>query len=392
MLFHTNIFSDISLPLNSRSAVLNFYCNKYFVLPNIRDNWPLSCPQTRLIAAYNRYLNQRLLNYNKLKLDLIREKRYKCILSSHTPSSFSASTLSLSLASNSQTATELLDQTQCALMQTRLILDCIFTPELLNDPIYNACYNLLAIDISSLFNFLNHALVYSLQNFFGLMRSDAERTLFIYKEFTQLQVTEEVLNFVDLAPNMSNPHDLDIPQALRQDQQGVINLTRALESYLYENQAPRATDDIPNSMPSTPTSPRSNRLSSPATSVGRTDSREVLAFHFKKDLAKDPSGWNDIFDFFIGSEAPQLTLSDPLPSLPPTPITPSICSGLYIPQTSLYTTGPASKTASYATSISTTTTGSFFGSATLLPSSASIRSKFRGKKNVFLFKGLRRND
>lgn len=425
ILFHTNILSDISLPIDSRSCVTEFYCNNYLVLPNVSNNWPLSGPQTRLIIAYNRYLNQRLLHFSKLKLDLIREKRYKCISpSSPTFSSSSASynnnTSLSSLSYSAKSATELLDQAQCALTQTRLILDCLFPQELLRHPVYSLCYNLLAIDISSLFNFLNYALVYALQNFFGLMRPDAERTLFIYKEFTQLQVTDEILNFVDLAPNMSNPHDLVIPQALRQDDEGIINLTRSLESYLYANEMENhyqshegdqgqsfdhKKDTALNidkktiavqSLPPTPTSTQSSStfLSSPTT-LNRVESREGVQYqNFKHDQTKDANDWNDIFDSVINLDAPSLALQDCLASPPCSPITPnadaSKSGGLYISSSSSICTPAASRTTSYALSISTSTTDSFGGDCeSLRASNTSIKSKFRNTKGAFLFKGLR---
>jgi hypothetical protein len=196
--------------------------SKQQILPNLAHSLPQASGVNRLVSAYNRYLRERVLHYRQLQLDPITEKVHKCSIVDHE------NYVSHDFSNN------LLSQIQCVIQQIRLLLACIFTNETLNHPLYYYCYNLVAKDLSILFRFLNIALVIALQNFFTLSTSNAERTLFAYKEYTQLQIPEEVLSYVRQAPNAVSAADLEIPQALRQDQKAITTLTKSLENYLYE--------------------------------------------------------------------------------------------------------------------------------------------------------------
>lgn len=208
--------------------------NQQNALPNLAHSIPLYMERNRLISDYNRYLRERILHYRFLRMDPIREKidgtslvdtphRHKL----HLP----------------ETSVDLLNQIQCSVQQIRLILACMFSSETLNHPLYSYCYGLVAMDLSILFRFLNLALVAALQNFFSLPRDCAEKTLFAYKEYTQLQLAEEVHSFVSLGPNAVSVKDLDIPGPLRQDDMAVRQLTKSLEDFLYnpkDNKQPTA--------------------------------------------------------------------------------------------------------------------------------------------------------
>ncbi|KAF5094144.1 hypothetical protein D0Z00_003682 [Geotrichum galactomycetum] len=206
---------------NSLEA-LSSQSSKQKILPNLAHSLPQASGVNRLVSAYNRYLRERVLHYRQLHLDPITEKVHKTSIVDDE-----------NYASHDFSNT-LLSQIQCVIQQIRLLLACIFNNEALNHPLYYYCYNLVAKDLSILFRFLNIALVIALQNFFTLSTSNAERTLFAYKEYTQLQIPEEVLNYVRQAPNAVSAADLEIPQALRQDQKAITTLTKSLENYLYE--------------------------------------------------------------------------------------------------------------------------------------------------------------
>lgn len=213
--------------------------NRQQALPNLAHAIPQSIDTNRLVSAYNRYLRERILHFKFLKMDPIREKidgnslvdttqRHKL----HLPES----------------SADLLNQIQCSIQQIRLILACIFTPASLNHPLYSYCYGLVSMDLSILFRFINLALVAALQNFFSLPRECSERTLFAYKEYTQLQLAEEVHTFINMGPNAVSPKDLEIPGPLRQDEQAVKQLTKSLEDFLYaskdkENRASSSTQN-----------------------------------------------------------------------------------------------------------------------------------------------------
>lgn len=238
-LFHINVFSDIGVHPHYKYSTVKIFVDSQVILPNLAvTDRHLKSSLGGLLKAYNRYLNQRLLDFGRLKIDIIREKRYerKAGNSPYGSSGASTSTSSPSittLSNDFELTADYLKHTQCALYQLRLILDCLFPDDIIQDQTLLPIYNLLAIDMSILFSVICDALVLLLQNFFSLIRPDAERTLFLYKEFTQLELPQEVLNFVDMAPNMANPHDLNIPSAIKKDPEGIKKLTKALESYLY---------------------------------------------------------------------------------------------------------------------------------------------------------------
>lgn len=226
ILFHTHVLSDNNhtMPKYHLWSYVSKYRTTTPLLPSYDfRSLPRHCtPHVRLTFAYNRYLRQRLSDYAKLKVDPIREKAQgTALVDTIDP---------LDLAPSSSV---LLDHAQCVIGQIRLILDCIFNPELLRLPVFQCCYSLLSSDLGLLFQFLNYAILYALQNFFSLARPDAERTLFIFKEFTQLNLTEDILEFVAQGPNHVTKEQTEIPQALRQSKSSLKELTKALESYLF---------------------------------------------------------------------------------------------------------------------------------------------------------------
>lgn len=208
--------------------------SKPTILPNIAHSVSQSTETNRLASAYNRYLRERILHFRRLGSDAITEKMEKTSIVDDNNN----------YAHQPDFSQNLLNQIQCIIQQIRLILACVFTKAILDRPMYHYCYTLVAKDLSILFRFLNIALVTALQNFFTLSTSNAERTLFAYKEYTQLQIADEVISFVKLASNDVSKADLEIPQALRQDQKAINALTKSLENYLYEvgEETPKESD------------------------------------------------------------------------------------------------------------------------------------------------------
>lgn len=227
--------SDHHQSAENSLETLNTQSSKQKILPNLAHSLPQASGVNRLVSAYNRYLRERVLHYRQLQLDPITEKVHKTSIvddENYASQDFS---------------NPLLSQIQCVIQQIRLLLACIFDDQTLNHPLYYYCYNLVAKDLSILFRFLNIALVIALQNFFTLSTSNAERTLFAYKEYTQLQIPEEVLSYVRQAPNAVSPADLEIPQALKQDKKAITTLTKSLENYLYEISINESNDLATNS-------------------------------------------------------------------------------------------------------------------------------------------------
>ncbi|KAI9210382.1 hypothetical protein DS838_004734 [Geotrichum bryndzae] len=227
--------SDHHQSAENSLETLNTQSSKQKILPNLAHSLPQASGVNRLVSAYNRYLRERVLHYRQLQLDPITEKVHK------------TSIVDDENYSSQDFSNPLLSQIQCVIQQIRLLLACIFNDQTLNHPLYYYCYNLVAKDLSILFRFLNIALVIALQNFFTLSTSNAERTLFAYKEYTQLQIPEEVLSYVRQAPNAVSPADLEIPQALKQDKKAITTLTKSLENYLYEISINESNDLATNS-------------------------------------------------------------------------------------------------------------------------------------------------
>lgn len=209
-------------PATNNSAALDELASKSKqpFLPNLAHSLSQSAEQNRLLSAYNRYLRERVLHYRQLKLDPIREKVHGTSIVDSPEEKVSSEAL--------------LAQIQCVVQQIRLLLDCIFPPAFLDHPLYAYCYGMVAKDLSILTRFLNLALVMALESFFTLSRANAEAILFIYKEYTQLQVCDEVCEFVGRAPTTVDPKDLAIQPELPQDPKAVHELTKSLENYLFQ--------------------------------------------------------------------------------------------------------------------------------------------------------------
>lgn len=253
--------SDCQQQTENLLETLSNQSSKQNILPNLAHSLPQASDSNRLVSAYNRYLRERVLHYKQLQLDPITEKVYKTSIvddESYASQDFSNT---------------LLSQIQCVTQQIRLLLACIFTDEALAHPLYHYCYNLVAKDLSILFRFLNIALVIALQNFFTLSTANAERTLFAYKEYTQLQIPEEVMNYVRQAPNAVNTADLAIPQALRQDQKAITALTKSLENYLYEI----SINEFSSSSISNPVPTRTTVESAKSKEMSESNTRDSLA-------------------------------------------------------------------------------------------------------------------
>lgn len=191
-------------------------------LPNLAHSIPQSTEENRLLSHYNRYLRERVLHFCRLKLDPFHERvKGTSVIDESDPNSLSY-------------FSALVNQAQCILQQVRLLLNCTLSDRLMKDPLYSYCFGLLTNDLSILFHFLSVALVVALQNFMTLSRSNAEKTLFIYKEFTQLQLYTEVKLFISQGGIPVFDSKLDLPNALKQDRQSIIKLTQSLEAYVYE--------------------------------------------------------------------------------------------------------------------------------------------------------------
>lgn len=191
-------------------------------LPNLAHSIAQTTEENRLLSHYNRYLRERVLHFCRLKLDPFHERvKGTSVIDESDPNSpnyFSA----------------LVNQAQCILQQVRLLLNCTLSDRLMKDSLYSYCFGFLTNDLSILFHFLSVALVVALQNFMTLSRPNAEKTLFIYKEFTQLQLYTEVKLFISQGGIPVFDRKLDLPKALKQDRESIIKLTHSLEAYVYE--------------------------------------------------------------------------------------------------------------------------------------------------------------
>ena len=105
----------------------------------------------------------------------------------------------------------------------------ILSQVLENEPeteITNAVFKLLVLDLLALFQVLNQALIKMLSFFFEMSKTDAERALAIYKDFTKY--TDYVVQYLSVARLHEHRTGVKVPKI----KHAPVNLGRQLEDYL----------------------------------------------------------------------------------------------------------------------------------------------------------------
>ncbi|KAI2626131.1 ANTH-domain-containing protein [Hypomontagnella submonticulosa] len=161
--------------------------------------------QGRNIRHYAGYLAERVRAYRETRVDWVRAKETRL------------EKLSVDKG--------LLRETEAVQHQLTALLKC----DVLEDPeneITITVFRLLVLDLLSLFQVLNQAMINILGHFFEMSRPDAERALEIYQNFTKQ--TDYVVQYLAVARQWEPHTRVEVPKL----KHAPVNLRRQLEEYL----------------------------------------------------------------------------------------------------------------------------------------------------------------
>ncbi|KAI1819168.1 ANTH-domain-containing protein [Xylaria intraflava] len=161
--------------------------------------------QGRNIRHYYTYLAERVRAYKDVKIDWVRAKETRLE--------------SLSVEKG------LLRETEVVQRQLMALLKC----EVLDEPeneITITVFRLLVLDLLSLFQVLNQAMINILGHFFEMSKVDAERAMDIYRHFTK--ITDSVVRYLTVARQWEPHTRVEVPKL----KHAPVNLGRQLEDYL----------------------------------------------------------------------------------------------------------------------------------------------------------------
>ncbi|KAI0405866.1 ANTH-domain-containing protein [Xylaria palmicola] len=161
--------------------------------------------QGRNIRHYASYLGERVRAYKDTKIDWVRAKETRLE--------------SLSVEKG------LLRETEAVQRQLTALLKCDVLDEPENE-ITITVFRLLVLDLLSLFQVLNQAMINILGHFFEMSKVDAERAMDIYRQFTK--TTDAVVQYLTVARQWEPHTRVEVPKL----KHAPVNLGRQLEDYL----------------------------------------------------------------------------------------------------------------------------------------------------------------
>ncbi|KAI1432195.1 ANTH-domain-containing protein [Xylaria sp. CBS 124048] len=163
--------------------------------------------QGRNIRHYASYLAERVRAYKEVKIDWVRAKETRLE--------------SLSVEKG------LLRETEVVQRQLNALLKCDVLDEPENE-ITITVFRLLVLDLLSLFQVLNQAMINILGHFFEMSKVDAERAMDIYRHFTK--ITDSVVRYLTVARQWEPHTRVEVPKL----KHAPVNLGRQLEDYLHD--------------------------------------------------------------------------------------------------------------------------------------------------------------
>ncbi|KAI2641115.1 ANTH-domain-containing protein [Xylaria nigripes] len=163
--------------------------------------------QGRNIRHYASYLAERVRAYKDVKIDWVRAKETRLE--------------SLSVEKGLLRETEIVQRQLIALLKC----DVLDEPE---NEITITVFRLLVLDLLSLFQVLNQAMINILGHFFEMSKVDAERAMEIYRHFTK--ITDAVVRYLTVARQWEPHTRVEVPKV----KHAPVNLGRQLEDYLHD--------------------------------------------------------------------------------------------------------------------------------------------------------------
>ncbi|EFX00975.1 enth domain containing protein [Grosmannia clavigera kw1407] len=162
--------------------------------------------QGRNIRHYSTYLNERAKAYRDTKVDWVRAKE--------------------SILEKLTVDKGLLRETEAVQNQLTALLKCDMVDDDTGNEITIFVFRLLVLDLLSLFQVLNQAMINILGHFFEMSKVDAERAMQIYLTFTRQ--TDFVVQYLTVARQYEHQTRVEVPKL----KHAPVNLGRQLEEYL----------------------------------------------------------------------------------------------------------------------------------------------------------------
>ncbi|RDL33569.1 GAT-like protein [Venustampulla echinocandica] len=164
--------------------------------------------QGRNIRHYTNYLAERARAYKDTKCDYVRgaERRLE----------------KMSVEKG------LLRETEIVQQQIRSLLKCDVLDNEPENEITITVFRMLVLDLLAMFHVMNQAMINILGHFFEMSKSDAERAMEIYKNFTKQ--TDFVVQYLSTARQYEHQTRVEVPKL----KHAPVNLGKQLEDYLMD--------------------------------------------------------------------------------------------------------------------------------------------------------------
>lgn len=164
--------------------------------------------QGRNIRHYATYLSERAKAYRDTKIDWVRARE--------------------SILEKLTVEKGLLRETEAVQYQLTALLKCDVVESEPENEITIFVFRLLVLDLLSLFQVLNQAMINILGHFFEMSKVDAERAMQIYRTFTKQ--TDYVVQYLTVARQFEHQTRVEVPKL----KHAPVNLGRQLEEYLQD--------------------------------------------------------------------------------------------------------------------------------------------------------------
>lgn len=171
----------------------------------------------RLISRYSKYLATRVVQYEAIRIDYVRDER------SRTTNGQSGGRLRLLTVERG-----LLRECESVQKQIDSLLKCNFAESDVSNDIILTAFRLLVNDLLALFQGLNEGVINLLEHYFEMSKVDATKALKIYRKF--VDQTKYVIDYLRVAKHLEYATRLFVPTI----KHAPTALTSSLEEYLLD--------------------------------------------------------------------------------------------------------------------------------------------------------------
>lgn len=247
-----------------------------------------SAPQT--LPVYAQYLDERVRAYRDLKHDVIRSSDRSRAHSNGASNSNRLRKLSVEKG--------LLREVSSTQKVASVLMQCSFFLDDLNDDLIMSAFRMTLKDLLAIYTAINEGVINILEHYFEMARSDAERSLELYRRFCRQ--TENVVAFLNSAKKASHSLNLAIPSL----KHAPVSLAGALEEYLKDpnfEQNRKEYKENKRIADGTPAASTARPISTTSNSVPKSESKKSITIQEPdkpQRQVKPPTSNQDLQDFF----------------------------------------------------------------------------------------------